>query len=68
MNINFHGMKTKAVNYKGVQIIQNSLNNGWMLFFKNGSAPIVSSFLKDLKKTIDRFPERFIKENTYKEA
>lgn len=35
--INFHGMQCKAVNYKGVQIINNCLNGGWMLFFdKNG--------------------------------
>lgn len=34
--IDFHGMNTVAVNYKGVQIIRNSLNNGWMLFFRKG--------------------------------
>jgi len=68
MDINFHGMKTKAVNYKGVQIIQNSLNGGWMLFFEDGSAPLASHFINDLKRIVDKFPERFIKENTYKEV
>ena len=33
--INFHGINTVAINYKGVQIIQNSLNGGWMLFFSD---------------------------------
>ena len=32
-NINFHGIHTEAVNYKGVQII-NSISGDWMLFFK----------------------------------
>jgi len=31
--INFHGISTVAINYKGIQIIKNSLNGGWMLFF-----------------------------------
>jgi len=32
--INFHGINTVAINFKGVQIVYNSLNGHWMLFFK----------------------------------
>jgi hypothetical protein len=56
--INFHGINTVAVNYKGVQIIQNSLiNNGWLLFFSDtGKYKDQSPFcgtLKDMKGIIN---------------
>jgi hypothetical protein len=44
-SVNFHGIHTLAVNYKGVQIIQNSLTNTWMLFFdKSGKYADQSPF------------------------
>ena len=56
-SINFHGINTVAVNYKGVQIIQNSLNGGWMLFFSDtgkypGHAPFVGT-LTEMKTIIN---------------
>lgn len=55
--INFHGMQTVAVDYHNVQIIRNSLNNGWMLFFsKNGKYPDQAPFagtLPQMKGIID---------------
>lgn len=56
-NITFHGMETQAVDYKGVQIIQNCLNDGWMLFFsKDGKYPNEAPFagtLTEMKSVID---------------
>jgi len=56
-SINFHGINTVAINYKGVQIIQNSLNGGWMLFFsESGKYPNESPFagtLADMKGIIN---------------
>lgn len=74
-SINFHGIKTEAVDYKGIQIIRNSLNNGWMLFFdKKGEyskMPPMCGTLKELKILVDGFvkigtEKYFIKEGTYK--
>lgn len=75
-NINFHGILTEAIDYKGVQIIHNSLNNGWMLFFdENGKYASESPFsgtLTQMKKIINdaidigKGGERhLIKANTY---
>lgn len=39
-DVKYSTFTTKAVDYKGVQIIQNALNGGWMLFFsKEGKYP-----------------------------
>jgi hypothetical protein len=47
--IDFHGIKTVSVDYKGVQIIHNSMNGGWMLFFrKDGKYPYESPFVGTL--------------------
>jgi hypothetical protein len=55
--INFHNINTVAINYKGVQIIKNSLNGGWMLFFsKTGKYPNQSPLvgtLVEMKEIID---------------
>jgi hypothetical protein len=77
--IKFHGISTEAIDYKGIQIIYNSLNNGWMLFFdENGKYASESPFagtLTQMKKIIDdaidieKGGERYlIKENTYRET
>jgi hypothetical protein len=51
-DIVFHGIHTQAVNYKGVQIIRNSMiDNGWMLFFsKDGKYPNESPFAGTLSQ------------------
>ena len=75
--INYHGMTTKAVNFKGCQIIQNNFNDGWMLFFdskeKYASQPPFAGTLSEMKSIINtaiklgRGGEKYlIKENTYK--
>ena len=55
--INFHGINTVAINYKKIQIIKNSLNGGWMLFFsKTGKYPNQSPLagtLVEIKEIID---------------
>lgn len=75
-SIDYCGMKTFAVDYKGVQIIQNSLNGGWMLFFsEEGKYPNESPFAGSLTEMkciindaikIGRGGEKqFIKPGTY---
>lgn len=74
--INFHGIKTVSVDYKNVQIIRNSLNNKWMLFFsKTGKYPNQSPFsgtLSEMKSIIDKAikigkdgEKQFIQSGTY---
>jgi hypothetical protein len=70
--VDFHGMKVEAENYKGVQIIRNSLNGDWMLFFDpDGMYPYaspVAGTLREMKKIVDKNGNQFlfIRENTYK--
>lgn len=73
--INFHGISTVAEDYKGVQIIRNSLNNGWMLFFDKegdyGTMPPMCGTLRQMKTLIDGCvkigtEKHLIKEGTYK--
>jgi hypothetical protein len=74
--INYCGIHTVSVDYKGVQIIQNSLNGGWMLFFsKDGKYPNESPFvgtLTQMKNIINDAikigkdgEKQFIKPGTY---
>jgi hypothetical protein len=55
--IDYHGRETVAVNYKGIQIIQNFLNGSWFLFFKKGgkyeSQPPFVGTLPEMKKIVD---------------
>ena len=57
-DIIYSGMKTKAVNHKGVQIVQNNMTGSWFLFFKKGGkydgmAPFVGT-LEEMKEIINK--------------
>jgi hypothetical protein len=45
-------MERKVIAYKGIEIEQNPLNHGWMIFFKDHSAPYVGN-LRNMKRIID---------------
>ena len=74
--IYFHGMKTVSVDHMGVQIIRNSLNNGWMLFFSKdskyannapfaGTLPEMKSIINEAVKIGKGGEKDFIQAGTY---